>query len=72
MAEGPAAGLALVEPLLDDKALRQYPWLPSVHADLLGKLGRHAEAQAAWRRAAELAQNGAERALLLERARAAG
>jgi RNA polymerase sigma factor (sigma-70 family) len=72
MAEGPAAGLAMVEPLLDDKALRAYPWLPSVHADLLGKLGRHAEARAAWLRAAELAQNGAERALLLERARAAG
>lgn len=72
MAEGPAAGLALADRLLADKALRHYQWLPSVRADLLGKLGRHAEARAEWLRAAELAQNGAERALLLARADAAG
>lgn len=68
MAEGPAAGLALVDRLLAHKALRGYQWLPSVRADLLAKLGRHAEARAEWLRAAELAQNGAERALLLARA----
>ena len=71
MAEGPAAGLALVDRLREHKALRQYPWLPSVRADLLGKLARHDEARAEWLRAAELAQNGAERALLLARAEAA-
>ncbi len=71
MAEGPAAGLALVDRLLDHKVLRGYQWLPSVRADLLAKLGRHAEARAEWLRAAELAQNGAERALLLARADAA-
>lgn len=68
MAEGPAAALVLVDRLQGDKALRNYQWLPSVRADLLGKLGRHAEAQAEWLRAAGLAGNGAERALLLARA----
>ncbi|MGC3987781.1 MAG: RNA polymerase sigma factor [Pseudorhodoferax sp.] len=68
MAQGPAAALVLVDRLQDDKALRNYQWLPSVRADLLGKLGRHAEAQAEWLRAAGLAGNGAERALLLARA----
>ncbi len=72
MAEGPAAGLLLVEPLLQDKALRQYPWLPSVHADLLGKLGRHAQARDEWLRAAAMTHNSAERVLLQERAAAAG
>lgn len=71
MAEGPAAGLALVDRLLDHKLLRGYQWLPSVRADLLARLGRHAEARLEWLRAAELAQNGAERALLLARADAA-
>ncbi|KQP13700.1 RNA polymerase sigma factor [Pseudorhodoferax sp. Leaf267] len=71
MAEGPAAGLALVDRLLGDKALRHYQWLPSVRADLLARLGRHEEARAEWLRAAELAHNGAERSLLLARAEAA-
>lgn len=71
MAEGPAAGLALVDRLLDHKLLRGYQWLPSVRADLLARLGRHVEARAEWLRAAELAQNGVERALLLARADAA-
>jgi RNA polymerase sigma factor (sigma-70 family) len=71
-ADGPAAGLAIVERLAGDKALRQYQWLPSVRADLLGKLGRHAEARAEWQRAADLAGNAAERELLLARAAQAG
>ncbi len=72
MAEGPAAGLALVDRLQGDKALRNYQWLPSVRADLLGKLGRHAEAREEWLCAAELAGNRAEWALLLARAEQAG
>jgi len=70
-AEGPAAGLAIVERIAGEKALRNYQWLPSVRADLLERLGRHAEAGAEWRRAAALAGNAAERALLLARAQAA-
>ncbi|WBY03303.1 sigma-70 family RNA polymerase sigma factor [Ramlibacter tataouinensis] len=72
MAQGPAAGLAIVERLLEDKALRQYPWLPSVQGDLLDKLGRKQEARAAFERAAALAGNAREKALLLERAKGSG
>ncbi|CAA9402091.1 MAG: RNA polymerase ECF-type sigma factor, partial [uncultured Ramlibacter sp.] len=70
MAFGPAQGLAIVERLLDEKSLRQYHWLPSVQGDLLEKLGRRDEAQAAFRRAAELAGNAREKELLLQRAQA--
>jgi RNA polymerase sigma factor (sigma-70 family) len=70
MAFGPAAALEIVDALQGEAALRDYQWLPSVRADLLGKLGRHDEARAEFRRAAELARNARERELLLERARA--
>jgi RNA polymerase sigma-70 factor (ECF subfamily) len=68
MAFGPAAGLAIVEPLLADPALSEYPFLPSVRADLLAKLGRFAEAKAEVERAAALTKNARERSLFLERA----
>ncbi len=68
MAIGPAAALQIVDGLRDEPALQNYQWLPSVRADLLAKLGRHAEARAEWMRAAALAGNDRERALLLERA----
>ena len=67
---GPEAGLAIVEPLLAEPALSDYPFLPSVHADLLAKLGRFAEARAEVERAASLTKNVPERALFLERAAA--
>jgi len=70
MAEGPAAGLALVDKLAGDTALRDYQWLPSVRGDLLEKLGRRAEARAEFERAAAMTTNARERALLEERARA--
>jgi RNA polymerase sigma factor (sigma-70 family) len=68
MAVGPAAGLALVEPLTAEPSLRGYHLLPSVWGDLLAKLGRLPEAQSDFERAAALAKNGRERDLLLERA----
>jgi RNA polymerase sigma factor (sigma-70 family) len=68
MAEGPAAGLALVDALLDEPALQDYHLLPSVRGDLLARLGRHDEARAEFARAAALTRNVRERALLLERA----
>jgi RNA polymerase sigma factor (sigma-70 family) len=68
MHQGPAAGLAIVDALRDDKALRQYQWLPSVRGDLLAKLGRIAEARVEFEQAAALAGNQREKALLLERA----
>lgn len=69
MAFGPAAGLALVDELESEPALANYHWLPSVRADLLARLGRHAEARAAFERAAEMTRNERERELLLQRAR---
>ena len=72
MAEGPAAWLAIVDRLADDESLRDYHLLPSVRADLLGKLGRHEEARVELERAAALTKNLRERALLLARAVALG
>ncbi|WP_285504775.1 RNA polymerase sigma factor [Actinokineospora sp. NBRC 105648] len=72
MAEGPQAGLDLVDLLVDDPALRNYHLLPSVRGDLLAKLGRPAEARVEFERAAELTRNARERALLLDRAAACG
>jgi RNA polymerase sigma factor (sigma-70 family) len=70
MAEGPEAGLAVVDRLLrTDQSLRAYHWLPSVRGDLLARLGRNEEARQAFEDAATLARNERERDLLLERAR---
>ncbi|KAA2257913.1 sigma-70 family RNA polymerase sigma factor [Solihabitans fulvus] len=68
MARGPEAGLALVDALVDDPALRDYHLLPGVRGDLLVRLGRHAEARPEFERAASLARNVAERAFLRRRA----
>ncbi|MCX5571782.1 RNA polymerase sigma factor [Kaistia nematophila] len=68
MAEGPAAGLAVVEPLATEPALASSHLLPGVRADLLMKLGRLAEAKLDFERAAALTRNLRERQLLLERA----
>ncbi len=70
MAEGPAAGLAIIDTLLDEPSLKNYHLLPSVRADLLRKLGRHEEARAEFQRAAQLTQNSRERDFLLSRAAA--
>lgn len=68
MARGPAAGLALVDALTSEPALKGYHLLPSVRGDLLAKLGRHREAGEEFERAAALTRNGRERELLLGRA----
>jgi RNA polymerase sigma factor (sigma-70 family) len=68
MAFGPAAGLAIVDALANDPALAGYHLLPAVRGDLLGKLGRFAEAHAELVRAASLTRNARERSLLLARA----
>lgn len=70
MADGPAAGLAIVDPLRAEPALRRYQWLPSVRGDLLAKLGRTSEAREEFLAAAELAGNARERDFLLGRAAA--
>jgi RNA polymerase sigma factor (sigma-70 family) len=70
MAFGPAAGLELIDTLASEASLKTYHLLPSVRGDFLFKLGRLAEAQAEFERAASLTRNARERSLLLDRARA--
>ena len=64
---GPAAALVMVDRLADEPSLRAYPFLPSVRADLLARLGRHEEAQRAIAQALALTRNERDRALLRER-----
>ncbi|MEV7805251.1 DUF6596 domain-containing protein [Microbispora sp. NPDC088329] len=68
MAYGPRAGLTLVDTLTGEPALKGYHLLPAVRGDLLARLGRHDEARAEFERAASLARNAAERAVLRRRA----
>ena len=68
MAFGPAAGLELIDQVVESGALKNYHLLPSVRGDFLFKLGRFAEAQDEFLRGASLAQNARERDFLLGRA----
>jgi RNA polymerase sigma-70 factor, ECF subfamily len=67
MAEGPAAGLALLEPLAGEPALTAYPYFHAARADLLRRLGRSAEASASYRTALRLTTNDVERGFLERR-----
>jgi RNA polymerase sigma-70 factor (ECF subfamily) len=64
MARGPADGLALIDRI---GGLDRYHLLHAARADLLRRLGRRAEAAAAYRRAHELATNPADRRFLAGR-----
>ncbi|MGC1904608.1 MAG: RNA polymerase sigma factor [Candidatus Acidiferrum sp.] len=68
MAFGPAAGLEVIDQVAADGALKNYHLLPSVRGDFLFKLGRLAEAQEEFMRAATLTKNAREREFLLGRA----
>ncbi|WSL55283.1 sigma-70 family RNA polymerase sigma factor [Streptomyces sp. NBC_01725] len=72
MADGPEAGLALVDALAAEPALKGYHLLPSVRGDLLARLGRTEEARSEFVRAASLTRNERERALLEDRAARTG
>ena len=72
MAEGPAAGLEIVEALGTEPSLKAYHLLPSVRGDLLVKLGRSAEAKPEFERAAAMTRNSREREVLLRRAAECG
>ena len=72
MAEGPEAGLSIVDRLAHEPILKGYHLLGSVRGDLLQKLGRHEEARAAFEAAAALAGNKREQHLLRRRAAEAG
>ena len=68
MAEGPGAGLVILETLLDEPLLRDYHLLPSVQGDLLYRSGRLGEAREAFLRAAAMTRNEREKTLLTHRA----
>lgn len=68
MVEGPAAGLAIVDRLVGEPAIKAYHLLESVRGDLLYKLSRFEEAKTSFEAAAARAGNQRERNLLLRRA----
>ncbi|WP_342317134.1 RNA polymerase sigma factor [Lysobacter sp. FW306-1B-D06B] len=65
---GPASGLAVVDALKDEPALKDYHLLPAVRGDLLKKLERWDEARIEFERAADMTRNAREQALLHRRA----
>jgi RNA polymerase sigma-70 factor, ECF subfamily len=67
MVHGPAAALAEIDELEQDPRLAGYRYLPAAKADLLRRLGRDAEAAAAYERAIAQTANEAERAFLTGR-----
>jgi RNA polymerase sigma-70 factor (ECF subfamily) len=67
LADGPAAGLAMLEPLLGDSALERYQPLHAAHAELLSRAGDTAGAAQAYERAIALTANAVERAELERR-----
>jgi predicted RNA polymerase sigma factor len=68
MVDGPAAGLAMLEPLLGDRQLRRHHRLHAVHAHLLEMDGREGEARAAYATAARLATSIPEQRYLNDKA----
>jgi RNA polymerase sigma-70 factor, ECF subfamily len=73
LADGPQAGLAILEPVLASGALTGYAPLHAAHADLLERAGRAAEAAAAWARAERAMGNSPlQRELHRRRGAAAG
>jgi len=69
MSLGPERGLALVDELDRRGELAEYHLLPVARAELLRRLGRHAEAAESYRRALALVSNEAERRHLGKRLR---
>ena len=67
MRDGPAAGLALIDALLDAGELADYHFAHSARADLCRRLGRVDEARASYERALELARQEPERRFLERR-----
>ena len=67
--DGPALALQEVDALERDGRLAGYRYLPATKADLLSRLGRHAQAADAYRAALALTDNAVEREFLVERLR---
>ncbi|HEX4705580.1 MAG TPA: RNA polymerase sigma factor [Pseudonocardiaceae bacterium] len=68
MAQGPDAGLAVLDAVAGDPVLRGYAHLPAVRAELLTRAGRGVEAREQWCKAAELTRNEGERWVFSRRA----
>ncbi len=66
-AEGPEAGLAMIDRIAVDGELRAYHLLPAARGDMLRRLGRRSESAEAYRRAHDLAGTEAERRYLERR-----
>jgi RNA polymerase sigma factor (sigma-70 family) len=66
-ADGPAAGLAALDRLVDDPRLAVYPYLAAARADCLRELRRYSEARPLYEEAILLTGNDVERAFLAER-----
>jgi len=67
LAEGPAAGLAALEPLTAEPQLARYGYLAAARADFLRRLGRADEARLAYEEALLMTENEVERRFLEER-----
>ncbi|HEX5115671.1 MAG TPA: sigma-70 family RNA polymerase sigma factor [Pseudonocardiaceae bacterium] len=67
MVAGPDTALARVDELVAQGRLAGYRYLPATRADLLRRLGRHAEAATEYRAAITLCANEAEREFLTAR-----
>jgi RNA polymerase sigma-70 factor (ECF subfamily) len=67
MADGPHAGLVVLEPILASGALADYAPLHAAHADLLDRAGDAEAASAAWARTIAATENAALRAELERR-----
>ncbi len=69
LADGPAAGLAVLDAIVDHPELARYHLLPSVRADMLRRLGDRDAARAEYARAIALSTNERETAFLERRLR---
>ena len=67
MADGPAAGLDLIDKIMSRGILDQYHLVHAARADLCRRLGRRAEARASYERALALTQQEPERRFLRRR-----
>jgi RNA polymerase sigma-70 factor, ECF subfamily len=67
MRDGPAAGLALVDAILDRGELREYRLAHAARADLCRRLGKRAAARASYEKALTLTKQEPERRFLERR-----
>lgn len=67
MRDGPAAGLALIDRIKQEEDLSHYYWFHSAQAELYRRLGKDAEADAAYQKALNLTQLEPERRFLQKR-----